>query len=359
MLGPVRIAVTHAYSWPEVRRGAERMVPELARALTKRGHKVTVITSTWEPLPPSPIRTVRIARRHADNDRHEADFGRRLLPKLLLDPYDAVHSFGPRDTYASVVAARVHRGRRTVFTNLGLPDPQWIAHQPWARAHRRIVRTVDYYGCMSQYGVDMLEREYGRRGVLTAGGVKLDAFAPAPQRAPTPTLLFSGTLSEPRKGIALLLEALPLVAKEVPDVRLWLSGQGDPTPMLGAASEDAQERTEVLPLGDADDQPKRYGAAWATVLPSTNDSFGMALVESLACGTPIVTSDHAAPQELVHEGAGTIGAHDSAASIAEACVAAIDLARDPATAGRCRAVAAPYDWDTGLAPLFERFYAGD
>jgi hypothetical protein len=45
--------------------------------------------------------------------------------------------------------------------------------------------------------------------------------------------------------------------------------------------------------------------------------------------------------------------------VAEACLDAIELARDPATAERCRASTMPYDWDTGLAPAFERFYAGD
>ena len=359
MLGCVRLALTHAYSWPEVRRGAERMVPDLARALSGRGHDVTVITSTWRPLAPQPWRVVRFARRHADESRHEASFGRRALAHLVVKRYDAVHSLGPRDAGASILAARVRRGRRTIYTNLGLPDRDWVSQQPWAATHERIVRRIDAYGCMSRFALDMLERDYNRRGVLTPGGVNLGEFVPAPRRVSTPTLLFSGAMGEPRKGVGLLLEALPLVARHVRDVRLWLSGPGDAAAMLDAASEEARARTEVLALGDAGDQPARYGQAWATVLPSTNDSFGMALLESLACGTPIVASSHAAPSELVGEGTGAVCAPDSAASIAEACVAAIELARQATTVDRCRASAEPYDWNTGLAPVFERLYAGD
>src|SRR5690606_41332151 len=98
-------------------------------------------------------------------------------------------------------------------------------------------------------------------------------------RAPEPTLLFSAALGEERKGLPTLLEALPLVAKEEPDVRLWLSGPGDPSPFLDAALPAAVERTSVLGPGESDRQHERYGAAWATCLPSTHDSFGMVLVE--------------------------------------------------------------------------------
>lgn len=356
----MRIALTHAYSWPEVRRGAERMIPEMARAFSKRGHDVTVLTSTWAPLAENPrYRVVRIRRRYRDDARHEADFARRLFPHLVAGRFDAVHSLGPRDASSSILAARVHRGRRTVYTNLGLPDREWISVQPWARGHERIVRDIDAYGCMSHYALDMLELEYGRVGVFTPGGVNHEQFAPATAREPAPTLLFSGAIGERRKGVSLLLEALPLVAKREPDVRLWLSGQGDAQQWLDEASAEARARTEVLPVGEEGGQAERYGRAWATALPSTNDSFGMALLESLACGTPIVASSHAAPHELVGEGTGAVCEPDSATSVAEACLDAIELARDPATAERCRASTLPYDWDTGLAPAFERFYAGD
>lgn len=104
---------------------------------------------------------------------------------------------------------------------------------------------------------------------------------------------------------------------------------------------------------------ERYGRAWATCLPSTHDSFGMALLESLACGTPLVTTTHSAPQELVAPGlTGELCAPEDPADLAAACMRALALARDPATAGRCRRSAEPYDWDGGLAPLCEGLYQG-
>jgi phosphatidylinositol alpha-mannosyltransferase len=181
---------------------------------------------------------------------------------------------------------------------------------------------------------------------------------PATERDARPTVLFSGVIDEPRKGVATLLEALPLVTADEPEVQLWLSGPGDATSVLRSAPPAAVQRTEVLDVGDPHDQAGRYGRAWVTALPSVNESFGMVLVESLACGTPIVVADHSAPPELVTPGAGAVCVPGDAASLAQALGAALALARDPATVGRARAVAARYDWDEAIAPALEATYRG-
>jgi glycosyltransferase involved in cell wall biosynthesis len=95
------------------------------------------------------------------------------------------------------------------------------------------------------------------------------------------------------------------------------------------------------------------------VLPSTHDSFGQALLESLACGTPIVTSNHAAVPELVTPNTGAVCEPDDPSSLAEACLVAFELARRPETSQACRATAAPHDWLTELAPRYERYYRGE
>jgi len=356
--------LTHAFCWPEVRRGAERFLPELAAALARRGHEVTHLSAAWEPgeSVDHGVRTIRLRRRRETQYGHEADFGRRVLVHLARARFDAVHSLGRHDTVASIRAARLRRdGRRTVVTDLGLPDPVWWRQQGSreARAARHVVAAVDVYTAMSQTAVDALAAGYGRRdGIVVPGGVDLGAFTPAPQRSSQPAILFSGAVTEPRKGVAVLLAALPLVAAREPGVELWLSGPGDPAQLIAAAPSGAAERVRVLGVGAADAQPERYGRAWVTCLPSTHDSFGMALLESLACGTPLVTTTHSAPRELVREGeTGTLCAPGDPAALADACLRSLKLSRQPDTAAACRASAEPYGWDRGLAPLCERLYA--
>ena len=359
----MRIAITHAFCWPEVRRGAERFLPGLGAALVRRGHEVVHYSSAWSPghTDEDGVETIRLRRLFRSDPRHEADFGCRLLPRLALRQFDAVHSLGRHDAVASIRAARLRRDKRcTVFTDLGLPDrAYWDAQGHFeARAAARVVQDIDVYSGMSRTAVEYLAANYGRGdGVVVPGGVALDSFRPAPERERFPTILFSGAINERRKGVPVLLAALPMIAAAEPEVTVWLSGPGDSKPPLAEAPAGTHERVRVLGIGDADRQHERYGRAWITCLPSMHDSFGMALLESLACGTPIVTTTHGAPKELVHEGVtGELCAPENPESLAAACLRGFELARRPDTVRACRASAEPYDWDLGLAPLCERLY---
>jgi phosphatidyl-myo-inositol alpha-mannosyltransferase len=361
----VRIALTNSTCWPEVRRGAERFIPELGAALIRRGHEVVHFSSAWDPGQSIErgLRTIRLRRRFDRPYRHEADFALRLLPRLARGRFDAVHSLGHFDALASILAARLRRdGRRTVITDLGLPDPDYWASrgQVHARVAAAVASGIDVYSGMSELAVEYLARNYRRDdGVVVPGGVALARFSPAPRRHERPTILFSGVISERRKGVPVLLAALPLIAAVEPDAELWLSGPGDPQPWLAEAPEAALPHVRALGLGEPDRQHERYGQAWVTSLPSMYDSFGMALIESLACGTPIVTTTHGAPQELVEVGVtGEVCAPDDPQSLADACLRAFELARRPQTAAACRASAERFDWDFGIAPLCERLYLG-
>lgn len=349
----MRVAITHAYSWPEVRRGAERITVETARALAARGHRVTHLTAArrWGVSRDGGVSTIRLPRVRRTAPNHERDFGLELVPLLRAGRFDVVHALGVRDARAALRA-----GRRTLFENMGVPERAWWDRQPERDAHERLVRDADVYGCMSRYALDFLARDYGRSGALVPGGVNVTEFEPVPSRAPQPTLLFSGAIEEPRKGLAFLLDALPLVAEKEPDVRLWISGPGDPGPLLRQAPAAARDRVDVLGLGGARDQAGRYGRAWVTALPSIDEVFGLVYLESLACGTPVVATTSAAGPERVSPGTGFTCEPGDARGLADACLAAIDLSQQRGIVDRCRDAAAPYDWSTGIAPRLEALY---
>jgi len=356
----MRIAYTHVHSWPDVRRGGERYLHELASAMARRGHDVTI----WTTSRSSPgttveegVTVVRLRRRATDDARVEQRFGARLLPHLLRHRYDVVHSLLPSDAAAGLVARRLRRTTRCVYTNLGIPDRALWAARPDRRLHEFVVRHVDDYGCLSEAAADALRRTFGRDPVLTPGGVRLDRFPLSTSRAEDPTLFFSGTFDDPMKNVPLLLGAVAALAERRPEVRLVMSGPGNASAHLQGAPDAARTRTEVLPL-TTPDLAAAYGRAWVTVLPSKWESFALALIESLACGTPVVAARHGAAPERVADGTGYLCEPDSLESLVDACDRALDLVADPSTAPRCRNAAAPYDWDT-LAPHYEQIYRGD
>jgi glycosyltransferase involved in cell wall biosynthesis len=360
----VRIALTHPYSWPEVRRGAERMIVEKARSLAAAGHDVTVFTAGSEAVDErrEGYRLVRFRQRHAEGPRHQRWFGRRVLLPLARGGYDAVHSLAPHDAAAAVHAARLRRlvGRRphrTVYEDLGNPYREKVLGGHEKRARLRVVADVDVYACMSEFSRRMLERDFGRAGTVIPGGVRTADFVPL-ERHDAPTILFSGALDRPEKHVALLLEAVGLLAETRPDVRVHLSGPGAVGPILDAAPAGVGERGEGLALGDPDGQAERYARAWVTCLPTQWDSFGLVIVESLAAGTPVVVGDAGAPSELVTPETGRRTEPFTAEALAESLDQALDMAKDPDTVAACRTLASRYDWDAAIAPLLVSLYGG-
>lgn len=353
----MKLAFTHPYGWPEVRRGAERIVQESARALAARGHDVTIFTAGAhaEHRRQGAVTVVRFKRRFALPSRHETWFGYRLLPHLLTGRFDAVHAMMPHDAQAAVRTRRVG-GHRVIYEELGIPHRSYWTTVPDGAARRHLVRSVDVYGCMSNHALDVLSAEWGRHGDLIPGGVRMTEFAPAAVRHDRPTVLFSGALEERRKGLGDLLAALDLVIDDEPAIQLWLSGPGDPTAMLAEASARVRAVTTLLPLGDPAGLNHRYATAWITALPSMGDSFGMTLIESLAAGTPIVVADNGAPPQLTTPDTGVVVQPADPASLAAGLRQGLALATKAETPTRCRDFARQFDWDGVLAGLLEDLY---
>ncbi len=354
----MRIAFTHAYCWPDVRRGGERYLHELSRAVASAGHDVTVFSTSASAAGRGAESGVIMRRfRPAPGAPHvvERVFGLQVLPRLLRG-FDVTHSLLPTDAAASIVAGRLGRVGRSVYTNLGIPDRALWADRHDRRPHAFVTEHVDDYGCLSLAAGRALADTFGRLPVLTPGGVDLRRFGPVAPKATDPTLLYCGTFEDPMKNLPLLLTAFERLLERRPRTRLQLSGPGDPGPLLRHLTGRTLDQVTVLPLATPD-LAEVYSRAWATVIPSKWESFALALVESLACGTPIVAADHSASRERVAPGAGVLCRPDDLESLVDACDEVLDLATRPGITDHCRDVATPYDWPS-LVPTYERIYSG-
>ncbi|MEU6324312.1 glycosyltransferase [Streptomyces sp. NPDC047009] len=140
-------------------------------------------------------------------------------------------------------------------------------------------------------------------------GVDTDRFTPgAPASRRPRTLLYVGRMdrSSAWKGVDVLVRAFAQLAAELPDARLRLVGDGDALPGLRAlAAElgvgDRVEASGAL-LGDALVDAVRSAAVLALPSLTEAESFGMALVEAMACGTPVVGSDVGGIPHVIADG---------------------------------------------------------
>jgi glycosyltransferase involved in cell wall biosynthesis len=160
--------------------------------------------------------------------------------------------------------------------------------------------------------------------------VDTDAFVPAPEaewRAglAAPRVVFVGRGDDPRKNVALLLDAWRDIGRNVPAAKLVLVGR-PPDGSLPARAEAVGESRSVA-------AELRRGSLF--VLPSRQEGFGIVAAEALAAGLPVVTTPSGGPEELVRRSRGgvVIGSH-AADELAETVTA---LLREPEVLASMRA----------------------
>jgi phosphatidyl-myo-inositol dimannoside synthase len=155
-----------------------------------------------------------------------------------------------------------------------------------------------------------------------------------------PTLLTVARLEDEYKGHDVVLRALPLIAKEVPDVRWVVLGDGSLRPRLEGLAAKVGVKDHVRFLGDlADDERDRwYRRAHVFVMPSRlpqgggGEGFGIVYLEAAAHGLPVVAGNVGGAQDaVIHGETGLLVEPTDARAVAEAATA---LFRDRELAAR-------------------------
>ena len=360
----MRIALASAFAWPEVTRGGERYLHDLASYLHSRGHQVDVVAGTDQRSGVETIDGVRFVWRHRRLPAFLARrgttgfdvFGAAALLPLLRRRYDVVHCLAP----TAAVAARLG-GQCTILTVMGHPTDDQLGLRPLDRqlmsAGVCAAHTITAYSEASAVAVEAI---FGRRAVALNLGVRLERFPIDPEpRLGAPRILFPAYAADARKRVDLLLQAMPAILDARPDARVALLGGGAQDWAFDGLGDDEQRvRAAVDDLGrHVDDVGQFFRDATVVVLPSRYEAFGVVLVESLASGTPVVCTDDGGMPEIVTDPkVGRVAPPDDPAGLAEAILAVIELAAQPSTPARCAAHARRWDWDEAIGPAHEALY---
>jgi phosphatidylinositol alpha-mannosyltransferase len=355
-----RVALMNPVYWPEVARGSERIIHDLAVGLIADGHEAELLTSTRGEPRRGTVDGLPVVynRRPPDRwllDRGFDDFWTHTpfaYRSLVKGGYDVAHSFYPTDTLAAAAWSR-RSGRPTVQSVMGVPNPLIKVRFD---AQPRAARAADVTTVLSKAVRDAFFWRWGIETRVLYPGVDTEAFAPG-ERDERPTIFCPAAIGVARKRVSWLVDALSAVRRQVPDVRLLLMKPSDPQ----AAAELTQAGADLFdPVTTAEELAPLYRSAWVTALPSWGEAFGIVLIESLACGTPVVgTARDAFPEIVDSDAVGRLfddSADDPLADLASALVEAIELARDPATTRACRDRAAGFSLARNVAHV-EAIYA--
>jgi phosphatidylinositol alpha-mannosyltransferase len=214
----------------------------------------------------------------------------------------------------------------------------------------------------------------GRRPQVIPNGIRAAEFDPSADRAELltesegrggpgpwragdhPRLVFLGRLDEPRKGLDVLVAALPTIMGRHPDLEIVIAGQG----RLSRLRRRLPAGCTVL--GEIDDTTR------ADLLRRTDlfvaphvarESFGIVLIEALAAGASVIASDLPAFTDLLAGGQDPLGFLFPAGDPGGlACTVDRALAADRQRLNaRARAAVQRYDWSV-VGPAVRAVYAG-
>jgi glycosyltransferase involved in cell wall biosynthesis len=106
----------------------------------------------------------------------------------------------------------------------------------------------------------------------------------------------------PLKGVDTLLRAVALVARECPDFRAEVAGDGEALPGLKGLASELGVSAHVRFLGEVREIPALLARAALFVLPSYSEGISLTLLEAMACGLPVVATRVGGNAEVVSEG---------------------------------------------------------
>jgi glycosyltransferase involved in cell wall biosynthesis len=168
---------------------------------------------------------------------------------------------------------------------------------------KRTYQRCDRFIVLSHAFAKILHQQYQipeEKIHVIPGGVDTQRFAPklSPQEARIKLnfpvdrpIIFTSRRLVNRVGIDKLLTAIALIKPRIPDVWLAIGGRG---PMEAALKQQSQElglddHVKFIGFLPDADLPVAYQAADFSIMPSQSfEGFGLAIIESLACGTPVI-----------------------------------------------------------------------
>ena len=214
---------------------------------------------------------------------------------------------------------------------------------------------------VSELARSTLKDHFETDAVVIPNGIDGHKYANAkkyPEYSGENTIGFIGRFEEPRKGLQVLIDSLPIVARFIPDVKYLIAGPGESKDYI--KNIDPQLRNRIKFLGFLTDEMKEsfLKSVKIYVAPNTGgESFGIILTEALSAGTAVVASDIPAFKAVLENGdAGNLFTNENSAELAKVLVALLrDGEKREKLSENGKLSAQKYDWQV-VAEQIENIY---
>ncbi|NEA63032.1 glycosyltransferase family 4 protein [Streptomyces sp. SID12488] len=350
----MKIGIVCPYSW-DVPGGVQFHIRDLAEYFIRLGHDVSVLAPADDdtPLPPYVVSAGRAIPVPYNGSVARLNFGflsaARVRRWLHDGAFDVLHIHEPASPSLGLLACWAAQGPIVATFHTSNPRSRAMiaAYSMLQAALEKISARI----AVSEYARRTLVEHLGGDAVVIPNGVDVDSFAGA---KPKPewqgdTIGFIGRINEPRKGLPVLMKALPKILAARPETRLLIAGRGDEEEALEGLPSELRSRVEFLGMVSDEDKARLLRSVDVYIAPNTGgESFGIILVEALSAGAPVLASDLDAFVQVLDQGAaGELFTNEDADALADA---AVRLLGDPARRAELRqrgsAHVRRFDWST-------------
>lgn len=305
----LRVGIVCPYSWDSPG-GVQFHVRDLRAALVREGHTVEVLAPAEDDdlLPDFVTSTGRPVAVRYNGSVARLNLGirstRRVREWIRNGDFDVMHVHEPLSPGISAIAAWAAQGpivatwHSSMEKSRALSAAFYLAQTVMEKTRGRIA--------VSELARRTLVDHVGGDAVLIPNGVECANFAVAEPLPGWPgegkALFFLGRLDESRKGLDVLLAALPAIAERHPGVRVLLAGPGD-AEEIKQKHPAVADRLTFMGLVTEEDKVRAFHSADIYVAPNIGgESFGIVLLEAMASGTAVVASDLEAFRRVLDEG---------------------------------------------------------
>lgn len=326
--------------------------------------KILIVTDAWEPQVNGVVRTLKMTRRELERRGHIVEIisplGFRSIPCPTYPEISLaitrerelarrIDSISPDCLHIATegplgwLARRVAMRRKWPFTTAyhsRFPEYVQARFRLPVRWTYAVLRRFHNAARATLAPTPAIVSDLKARGFhgarLWSRGVDLDTFSHRGERMERPNdrpvFLYVGRIAVEKQVDAFLRLDLP--------GEKWVAGEGPERKRLQAMYPAAR----WLGVLSGDALARLYRSADVMVFPSVTDTFGLVMVESMACGTPVAAFPVAGPIDVIGRSGGGIMHED----LREACLQALKLPREAV-----RRRAEEFSWATATGQMLE------
>jgi len=328
----LRIGIVCPYSW-DVPGGVQNHIRDLAEFLINNGHYVEVLAPATESedLPEYLVSAGRAVSIPYNGAVARVLFGvvanSRVRTWINDGNFDLLHLHEPAIPSLSLLACWAAEGAMVgTFHAAAKYQKAIVAIGPILEP---VIEKLSARIAVSESARLTLTAHLETDAIVIPNGIYADNYRDGSPRSEWQgnTIGFLGRFEEDRKGLPVLLDALPIISRFIPDVRVLIAGPGDSEEVLEKVNPQLRNRVEFLGKISEEDKADFLASVSLYIAPNTGgESFGIILAEAMAGGAAVVASDIPAFVDVLGNGEfGALFESENSESLAKVV---IDLLRD-------------------------------